>query len=295
LSAQTAIALLLALASTTLTNVAYLREHDAAAALSPLSPRRPLHSLKALLSDRSWLRGFAVESGGFILYAAALGLAPLTLVQSISAGGIGILAFVSARMRRRRLGRHELAGVLISMLGLLALAVSLAGGSGEGAGGSTLGILLWLAGTAVAAVVVLALGRRFGALAVAEGVAGGLFFSIGDISVKVATQGGARAAFAISVIVGYSLGTAFLQFGYQKGGALTVAGLATLLTNALPIAAGTVVLGEAVPSGVFGGVRVVAFAAVTLGAILLARPDRGARHVDAIHGRVRTPGAVPTA
>jgi len=32
LSAQTVIALLLALASTTLTNVAYLREHDAAAA-----------------------------------------------------------------------------------------------------------------------------------------------------------------------------------------------------------------------------------------------------------------------
>jgi hypothetical protein len=276
LSAQTAIALLLALASTALTNVAYLREHDAAAALPALSLRRPLHSVEALLTDRSWLFGFALESGGFALYVAALALAPLTLVQSVSAGGIGILAFVSARMRRQRLGRHELAGVLVSMLGLLALAVSLAGGSGEGAGGSTSEILLWLGATAGAAVVVLALGRRFGALAVAEGVAGGLFFSIGDISVKVATQGGARAAFAIGVIVGYSLGTAFLQLGYQKGGALTVAGLATLLTNALPIAAGAVVLGEPMPSGVLGGVRIVAFAAVTVGAILLARPDRGA-------------------
>jgi drug/metabolite transporter (DMT)-like permease len=278
--AQTVIALLLALASTTLTNVAYLREHDAAAALPALSLRRPLHSLEALLTDRSWLVGFALESGGFALYVAALALAPLTLVQSITAGGIGILAFASARLSRRRLGRHELAGVLLSTVGLLALAVSLAGGSGEGAGGSTFAILLWLAAMAAAAVVVLALGRRFGALAVAEGVAGGLFFSIGDISVKVATQGGARAAFAIGVIMGYSLGTAFLQLGYQKGGALTVAGLATLLTNALPIAAGTVVLGEPVPSGVFGGVRIVAFAAVTLGAILLARPDRGAPQID---------------
>jgi hypothetical protein len=276
LGAQTAIALLLALASTTLTNVAYLREHDAAAALPALSLRRPLHSAEALLTDRSWLIGFALESGGFALYVLALALAPLTLVQSVSAGGIGILAFVSARMTRRRLGRHELAGVIVSMLGLLALAVSLAGGSGEGTGGSTIEILLWLAATAGAAVVVLALGRRFGALAVGEGVAGGLFFAIGDISVKVATQGGARAVFAIGVIAGYSLGTAFLQLGYQKGGALTVAGLAMLLTNALPIAAGTVVLGEPVPSGAFGAVRIVAFAAVTLGAILLARPDRGA-------------------
>ena len=283
LSVQTAIALLLALAATTLTNVAYLREHDAAAALPALSLRRPLHSAQVLLTDRSWLVGFALESGGFALYVAALALAPLTLVQSISAGGIGILAFVSARMRRRRLGRHEFAGVLVSMLGLLALAVSLAGGSGEGAGGSTFEILLWLGATGGAAVVALALGQRLGALAVAEGVAGGLFFSIGDISVKVATQGGPRTAFAIGVIAGYALGTAFLQLGYQKGGALTVAGLATLLTNALPIAAGTVVLGEPVPSGALGGIRIVAFAAVTLGAILLAQPERAPRSVEGAH------------
>src|SRR5213082_1607876 len=102
MSVQTALALLLALASTTLTNVAYLREHDAAAALPALSLRRPLHSAWALLSDRSWFLGFALEGGGFALYVLALALAPLTLVQSIAAGGIGILAFVSARASGRR-------------------------------------------------------------------------------------------------------------------------------------------------------------------------------------------------
>src|SRR5205085_444861 len=167
MSVQTALALLLALASTTLTNVAYLREHDAAAALPALSLRRPLHSAHALLTDRSWLMGFALEGAGFALYVVALALAPLALVQSIAAGG----------------------------------------------------------------------------------VAGGLCCPIGDISVKVATQGGARYAFALGVVAGYTLGTAFLQLGYQRGAALTVAGLATLLTNALPIAAGTIVLGEPVPSG----------------------------------------------
>jgi len=138
---QTGIALLLALASTVLTNIAYLREHDAAAALPALSLRRPLHSVQALLTDRSWLVGFALESVGFALYVAALALAPLTLVQSVAAGGIGFLAFFSARFSKRRLSGHELAGVLVSMLGLLALAVSLAGGSSEGTGGSTVAIL----------------------------------------------------------------------------------------------------------------------------------------------------------
>jgi len=275
MSAQTGFAIVAALASTTLTNIAYLREHDAAAALPPLSLRHPLQLARALLRDRGWLRGFALETTGFALYVLALALAPLTLVQSLAAGGIGILAFVSARMGGRRLPRTEVVGVVVSMVGLVALAVSLAGGSGEGSGGSTVEIGLWLGGTAVAAVAALGVGRRLGTIAVSEGIAGGLFFSIGDISVKVATEGGGRAVFGLTVVAGYALGTAFLQLGYQHGGALTVAGLATLFTNALPIAAGTVVLGEPVPSGAYGALRVLAFGAVTLGAILLARRDRG--------------------
>jgi hypothetical protein len=232
-----------------------------------------LHSAHLLLSDRSWMLGFAMETGGFLLYAAALALASLALVQSVVAGGIGVLAFVSARTGHRRLSRPELAGVILSVLGLVALGVSLASGSGEGVSGTTRAILLWFAVSAGIAVFVLLAGRRFGFVAVAYGVAGGLFFSIGDISTKIATQGGWRAVFVIGLIVGYTLGTALLQIGYQAGGALTVAGLATLLTNALPIAAGTVILDEPVPGGALGVLRLLAFGAVTIGAVLLARPE----------------------
>jgi hypothetical protein len=275
LNTSTAVALVLALASTVLVNLAYLREHDAAAALPVLSIRRPLQSARVLLTDRSWLLGFAMESAGFALYVAALYLASLALVQSISAGGIGILAYVSARVTRRPLGARERNGVVLSVIGLAALGVSLAGGSGEGGQGSTAAILLWLAATAGAAVLVVSVGRKVLGVAVAEGIAGGLFFSLGDVSTKVATQGGIRLLFIIPVILGYTLGTWLLQLGYQRGGALTVAGLATLLTNAVPIAAGTIVLDEPVPGGVYGGLRILAFAAVTAGAILLARPGPG--------------------
>ncbi|MBV9424689.1 MAG: hypothetical protein JOZ98_17395 [Solirubrobacterales bacterium] len=271
---RTAIALALAAASTTLTNVAYLREHDAAAALPCLSLRRPVHSLHLLLTDRSWMTGFAMETGGFALYAAALALASLALVQSITAGGIGVLAFVSARLSGRRLSARQLLGVILSIAGLLALAVSLASSSGEGSNGSTVAILSWIGGTALLALVALAIGRRAGRLAVGMGIAGGLFFSIGDFSTKLATQGGARFAFVVTLIIGYTLGTSLLQLGYQRGGALTVAGLATLITNAMPIAAGTIVLREPVPSGILGALRILAFAAVTVGAILLAAPER---------------------
>lgn len=72
MSVGTAVGLILALASTTLTNLAYLREHDAAAELPVLSTWRPVHSARLLLEDRSWMVGFAMESTGFLLYAAAL-------------------------------------------------------------------------------------------------------------------------------------------------------------------------------------------------------------------------------
>src|SRR5664279_1699154 len=87
MSVSTAIAFAFALLSTTLASLAYLRENDAAAALPALTLRHPLQSLRLLLTDRAWLLGFAMESGGFLFYAAALALAPLALVQSIAAGG----------------------------------------------------------------------------------------------------------------------------------------------------------------------------------------------------------------
>ena len=273
MSLRTAIALVLALASTTLTNLAYLREHDAAAALPDLSMRRPLQSVRLLINNRSWMLGFALETSGFLLYAVALALASLALVQTIGAGGIGVLAYLSARFSRRQLGRRELTGVVLSVVGLIALGVSLAGGSGKGGKGTTAAILLWLGVSAIAALLILLAARNHLGFAVAAGIAGGIFFAIGDISTKVATQGGVRILFAVALIAGYTAGTLLLQFGYQSGSALTVAGLATLLTNALPIAAGTVELNEPVPPGAYGGVRILAFAAVTAGAFLLARPD----------------------
>lgn len=271
----TAIAgLILALGSTVLISLSYLREHDAAAGLPPLTLRHPLRSARLLLTSRAWLRGFAMESSGFVLYVAALALAPLALVQSVAAGGVGILAVVGARLARRRMTRREVAGAGLAMLGLVLLAISLSGGNASDAQGALGPIVVWLAVTAGIGAFIYAGGKAFLERGVADGIAGGLFFAVGDISTKVATQGGARLLFVFPLIGGYLLGTSLLQIGYQCSAALTVAGLATLLTNAVPIAAGTVVLGEHVPGGTLGVLRVIAFVAVTAGAILLARPEQ---------------------
>ncbi|HEX7609916.1 MAG TPA: hypothetical protein VF380_04505 [Solirubrobacteraceae bacterium] len=277
MQASTAVALPLALASTTLVSLAYLRQHGAVGELPALSLRRPLRSARLLLASPQWLIGFAMEAGGFALYVAALALAPLALVQGVAAGGVGILALASARIADRRLSTREVRGAALAVAGLALLGISLAGGGDRGGTASLLAVALWLGATVAVAVVLLASGRALLGAGVAAGLAGGLFFAAGDICTKLATEGGAHVLFAVPLIAGYLLGTAMLQIGYQSAEALTVAGLATLMTNALPIAAGTVLLHEGVPTGLLGLARVLAFFLVTAGAILLARPRAGAR------------------
>jgi hypothetical protein len=278
---ELAAGLVLALVSTTLVNLAYVREHDAVRELPPLSLSRPMRSLRLLLADRGWLAAFAMESGGFILYVTALRLAPLALVQSIAAGGIGVLAVATARLGHRTLTPVERLGAGVSVAGLLFLSLSLAGGVQQSARGDVVEIGLWLGCTSAASLLVLSVGRTLLGAAVADAVAGGLLFSCGDISTKIATEGGARVLFAVPAIFGYVLGSSLLQVGYQRGTALSIAGVATLLTTALPIAAGSVLLHETPPNGTQGALRIVSFAAVVTGAILLGRP-RGRAHGDGV-------------
>ena len=91
MGAQAWIGLALALLSAVVTNTAYSLEHDAAAALPPLLPSRPFRSARLLLHDRRWIAGFATESAGWIVYLAALRLAPLALVQAVTASGVAVL------------------------------------------------------------------------------------------------------------------------------------------------------------------------------------------------------------
>jgi hypothetical protein len=272
--AATAIALVLELASAALVNLAYVREHSAAAALPPLSLGHPLRSLTLLLRTRRWLEGFAMETTGFGLYVAALALASLALVQTVGASGLGLLAFGAARLGRQPMRPREWSGAVIAAIGLALLGVSLATATGQGDSGNLGEILPWLSLSAAAALAVLTIGRRMLGEGTAYAIAAGLLFSIGDISTKLTTQGGGRVLFAITLIAGYALGTSLLQLGYQRGGALEIAGVATLLTNALPIAAGMVLLDEPLPHGVLGVVRIAAFATVLAGAVLLGDTRR---------------------
>ena len=267
---QIALALVLTIVSACGLNLGYLLQHDVAARLPPLSLRRPVASLRSLLREPRWLLGFGVQAVGFVLYVIALALAPLSLVQATAAGGIGILAVMVSRITHVPLTRHEEIGAVVSVVGLALLGISLLSSHGEGSGATYTWVGIWLGASAGgAALCVLPLARAIGKGA-AWGIASGILFAAGDVATKMAVSGGlGNAVFLVCLIAFYAAGSAVLQAAFQHGGALTTAGLSTLMTNALPIAAGMVLFHEPLPSGWIGAVRIAAFAAVVAGAVLL--------------------------
>ena len=270
---QLALGLTLALVSAIAVNWAYSREHDAAAVMPSFSPRRPVHFVALLLRDRRWVGGFATETAGWLLYVAALRLAPLSLVQAVCASGIAVLAFASVHGQPALLARHERFAVAIAVAGLVLLALSLVDTTQSDRPPEWTPVLLWLGCSAGAAAVLALLGAGL-ARGPALGLAAGLLFAGGDISAKLVVYGGSRLVAVLPLIVCYAFGTSILQGSFQHGDALTGAGLATLATNAVPIAAGFVVFGEELPGGARGALQLAAFSSLVLAAVLLTRAPR---------------------
>jgi hypothetical protein len=274
-TAEVALGLALALGSAAALNWGYFAQHAAAATLPPLSLRRPVRSLLALFRSGRWTLGFVTGIGGWVLYVAALAFAPLSLVQAASAGGIGLLALLVSR-GGATLRWSDRAGVAVSLAGLVLLGVSLAGTHTSSNHGNAPAVVMWMAVSGGGALLAATAGDRVLAPGAGLGVAAGVLYAAGDVGTKAALGGGARLWFVPALLACHGLAFAALQLGFQRGGALATAGVATLFTNSLPIAAGVILYGESVPDGALGALRVLAFALVVAGAALLARGETGA-------------------
>jgi len=251
-----ALGLVLAVAAAVAINGGYALQHARAAQLPALSLRRPVRALGALARDRRWLTGFLGGIGGWVLYVVALRIAPLSLVQAASAGGIGVLALGGGRLRAL-----ERVGVGSALAGLLLLGLSISSHA-HGGRGSPSAVGLWIACSLAAVPLLVALLPRGAGL----GTAAGVLYAAGDVATKAAVRGGERLWFVPAVLACHGLAFVCLQLAFQRGRRLATGGAAVLWTNALPILAGTVVFGEGLPGGWRGGVRLAAFFLVLAGA-----------------------------
>ena len=262
--------LALALAAALVLNVGFFVQHGATNSMLSLSLRHPFRSVRLLVTDRQWMLGYATGWVGWGIYIAALSLAPLSLVQAVAAGGVGVLAFLAHRLGTP-LERRERLGAWIAVAGLLLLGLSLTAHVPDSPGGAHLDPAhrdrrRRRGGGAV--------GRPHGPdrtrAGVALGCAAGLFFGVGDLATKGAVSG--NGLLFIPLLAGCTaLGFVTLQLAFQRGRVLETAGLSVLVNNMIPIVGGLLLFHEALPGGAAGVARVASFVAVVVGAVLLAR------------------------
>jgi hypothetical protein len=267
-----AVGIVLALGSALALNWGFFVQHGATNTLPRLTVRRPIHSLWALFSNWRWLTGYLVGMGGWGLYIVALLFAPLSIVQAVAAGGVGVLALLVWRLEREDLTRRDATAVGACIAGLVLLLVSFAGGVPRQHAPGHVGLYVWVGALAAVAAISWSAGARVMRAGAGLGAAAGLLYAAGDVSTKGAET--ATLIFIPVLIACQVLGFVALQMAFQRGGALATAGTCTLLNNSIPIIAGVVAFQEHVPRNGFGVLRVLSFALTVAGAAMLARPEK---------------------
>ncbi|HET9125529.1 MAG TPA: hypothetical protein VFN65_11645, partial [Solirubrobacteraceae bacterium] len=118
------VGLLLALGSAVAGSVGTLLKQRGAVAAPAVLAGHPLRSVRALFACRWWTIGWLVALGAWLLHVGALSLAALSSVQAVISAGLVFLAILAERCFGFRLGRRQWSGVLVTVVGLVVLALT---------------------------------------------------------------------------------------------------------------------------------------------------------------------------
>jgi multidrug transporter EmrE-like cation transporter len=286
MSLSVQLGLLLALATAFFSVLGFLYKHRGAVESPTVEMGRPVRSSLALFRSRWYTLGIVIATGSWALHVAALSLAPISLVQSVIAGGLVLLTVTADRLFAHQVTRREWIGVALAALGLAFLAATLEGG-GRSAHSSyeAARLVPWVAGLATLALVVAATSGTSHRRGVVLGASAGLFWAASDSSIKALSghlgDGAASvllsplaAVIALASFAGLVVSAKSLQIGK----AVPVIAVTSVAANVFTIAAGPIVFGEPLPDTSLGLLmRLLAFALVISAAALTPAPTRAAQ------------------
>ena len=127
MSLSVQIGLLLALGTAFASVLGFLYKHRGAVESPAVELRRPVRTSLALFRSRWYVLGIVVAMASWGLHVGALALAPISLVQSVIAGGLVLLTVTADRLFAHEVTRREWIGVALAALGLAFLAATLDG------------------------------------------------------------------------------------------------------------------------------------------------------------------------
>jgi hypothetical protein len=239
--------------------------------------RHPLHSTAELFRSPVYTLGIVIAFASWGFHVGALSLAPISLVQSVIAGGLVLLTVVADRLFGIKVTRRELIGVGLTAAGLAFLAATLSGDADSAHSRYPPGTLaIFIAAVGAAGLVLAVRPRRPAYLAVSAG----LLWAASDTSIKALSShlhhlgiGVLIHPLALVILVASLVGLLISARSLQLGEAVPMIALTSAAANLTTIAAGPIVFGEPLPSSRLGlAVRLLAFALVIAAAALTPPP-----------------------
>lgn len=178
--------IMLALACALASNVGFLFKHRGACQVPAVEYLHPLRSAKSLFTCKTFAFGFAIATGAWGFHVAAMSMAPLTIVQSVLAGGVVLLAIMAERTFGLELTRRQWTGIILTAVGLLLLGISLPAIHGPHSRFSTLGLSLF-EGIFILVALALMCSKQLGVVrhhGFMLGASAGLMFAASDVAIK---------------------------------------------------------------------------------------------------------------
>jgi hypothetical protein len=277
----------LALACALTTNVGFLFKHRGACAAPPVDFRHPLRSGKSLFSSKLFALGMLIASGAWIFHVGAMAVAPLSVVQSVLAGGVVLLAVMAERAFGLRVSRRQWAGISLTAAGLVLLGLSLPAVHGAHSRFSVPGMIVFEAVLLIAGMLMI-IGPRIGARKEHHGfmlgAASGLLFGVSDVAIK-AISGMVHAHGMIALVSPWTAVTVAASIaafyasakGLQDGEAVPVIAITGTAANVSGIVGGIIVFGDPMSGHpLVLALECFAFAMVLIAAWLTPGPVRAA-------------------
>ena len=283
MSVSVQIGLLLSLATAFASVVGFLYKHRGAVESPPVEMRRPIKSTIELVRSRAYVLGLVIATGSWGLHVGALALAPISVVQSVIAGGLVLLTVTADQLFAHEVTRREWIGVALAALGLAFLAATLEGTADSAHSNyESVRLIAWITGVSCLATLVAVFGRRGQQAGVLLGASAGLFWAASDTSIKALSgqlDDGVAAVLidplAVVIAVASFVGLVVSARSLQLGKAVPVIAVTSVAANVFTIAAGPVVFEEPMPDTTLGViVRLLAFALVIGAAALTPAPVR---------------------
>ena len=245
--------------------------------------RHPVRSSVQLFRSPLYALGIVIAMGSWGLHVGALSLAPISLVQSVIAGGLVLLTVVADRLFGIAVTRREWIGVGLTAAGLAFLAATLDGGGRSAHSHYHAGTLAAYVGALAAAGILLAWwqpGNRWPGRATVLAVSAGLLWAASDTSIKALSSHLGHLGFgvlvhplALVILLASLAGLLVSARSLQLGEAVPVIAVTSAAANLTTIAAGPVVFAEPLPPGTLDLViRMLAFALVIVAAALTPPP-----------------------